>query len=1108
MYWPGSQDEGSGNWVDVGDYGEGIVWCTIHANTLVIYKERSVWTLTGDPDTGYLERTDCGVGLVNAFAVATWAQVDYFVAPGGLCVFNMAGAADASGAIKPLFNTVRQFAGPLAPPGSIPAEGTYGVPGFSYYDCALGCAMGKVYLAYNERGGQGSLNGAPLMVFNGQRWMYHRSTLPGLAARIRGFVFDGINMWGLCGNGSTGWGHSLDDFALCVTVDAATSGTGLQAIVCVYQSHYEDAGAPDNQKCWIEVAIDYETQGDAGTVYVAYDNGNVALTQVGTIQAWGRTTQSFPLRGPSNSDGVLAKNISVAVEAGTQAGFIIHNVYLYCYLEARLANAASTLPTDLGVPKVKQAKELLLDIDNSGGETTAALYSDLPGNALAPRQYIQIAKNGGRAQLKLPFPATEGYIWRIALLGTQFRLYAARLLVRAVGVYVEAYEAAAGFVWDSMEMTFESGITKLPKLYQIALAAVPIKRFREISLEIDTFGGNVLVSFLTDLPGNAQAVRFTATINTGAAGRRFVRLPLPAGISPPVEGRLCRLQLSGASKFILYDGAVELIAVGVYVEGYEAASGAVYDSRETDFGKPDVKEARELELDIETTGAVAAYVYSDLAGHGLPTAPIGAFGVQVATVNTGGRQKVLIPLNVAPGAETFYEGRLLRLILSGLNAFRLYGARMRLRSFGCYLTSEESGTGALWDTTDLDLGTQTVKQFRELELDIWAYGTYYVTVYTDLPYNSMAARVQSTQPSTNGRTTVQIPLPQGAVPDNYIFGRLVRVTITSSAAFKLFGARMAARPIGVYVESYEAAAGAVWDSFEQDLGSPEVKTYDRIRFEMDSDGPAGVEVTTDLPGEAQAERTILQLTAGATARHWAGAEMPLGTPLETWGVEGRSIRMVASSAMGFRIYRVQVRAARMGRYLSAGGPADALSTLEFDFQSERVKMHKWVEVDMRGDAGGTVQMALYTDQSGRMAQMYSRALPGTGSRGPVRVVLPPGIRARLLRISLTSTGTAARIFHVRVWSRPVNEPDGKWAWQDYPVEQSELLPQWHDIKVPETPAAFTFADLPVPPTAPQWEWMPFPVNPTEPQWFWAKVLPVEETPDVWTAVDVPFEVLQ
>jgi hypothetical protein len=38
--------------------------------------------------------------------------------------------------------------------------------------------------------------------------------------------------------------------------------------------------------------------------------------------------------------------------------------------------------------------------------------------------------------------------------------------------------------------------------------------------------------------------------------------------------------------------------------------------------------------------------------------------------------------------------------------------------------------------------------------------------------------------------------------------------------------------------------------------------------------------------------------------------------------------------------------------------------------------------------------------------------------------------------------------------------------------------------------------------------MPFPVNPTEPQWFWAKVLPVEETPDVWTAVDVPFEVLQ
>jgi hypothetical protein len=483
-------------------------------------------------------------------------------------------------------------------------------------------------------------------------------------------------------------------------------------------------------------------------------------------------------------------------------------------------------------------------------------------------------------------------------------------------------------------------------------------------------------------------------------------------------------------------------------------------------------------------------------------------GTFVGTANTTGRQKVLIPLNVDRAGEQFCEGRLLRLILAGNHAFRLYGARLRVRAFGCYLTADETSTGAFWDSTDLDLGTQTVKQLRELELDLWAYGPYTVTVYSDLPGNAMASRVVSNQSATVGRTAVQIPLPQGQVPDNYIFGRLARVTVTSSAAFKLFGARIAARPIGVYVETYEAAGGAVWDSFAQDLGAPEDKTVDRIRFEMDSDGAVNLAVYTDLPGEAQALRSTLQLTTGASGRHWASAGMPSGAPLQTWQVEGRSVRLVASSAAGFRIYRVQVRAASIGRYLEPNATLDALATLEFDFQSERVKMYKWVELDVRADAGATVQMVLYTEQGGSMVQAYTASLAGTGSRGPVRVVLPPGIRARLLRIWLSSFSGAARIFHVRVWSRPVNEPQGRWAWEDYPLEQADVLPQWRDIKVAETPAEFTFADLPVPPTPPQWEWAPFPVTPTEAQWFWGKVLSVEDTPDVWQTVDVPFEVVQ
>jgi hypothetical protein len=1088
QYWPGSADEAIGNWVDVGAEGEAIVWCTMHAGVFVIYKERSIWWLVGDPDTGTLDQvTDAG-GLTGQWAVTAAGAVDYFVGPNGLMVFTTAPEVKEGGpAVAPLFNSRSTNAGPLTPPGQVLPGSVYSTNSLFCYGVALGYAMGKLYVSYAEKttGAATSV----LLVYHeaSQRWFYHRNGIGTVG--FQGFFFDGVEMTGLTGNGANlSMGLNVDDFRAFATADYGGS-----AIECVYQSHYEDAGKPDVQKVWLEVVVDYELAGDSATVYVGLDNGNAPLTAVGTITGTARKTTGFALAfsaagalviaNPADSTQTpcLAKNFSVAIDCVASNQVIIHNVYLYYYEEARLALAASTIPTDLGSGKVKQCKELQLDIDASGGAVNANLYSDLPGNLLTVRQTPALAKTGGRALWKFPFPTTEGYLWRLALTAAAgaFRLYSARLLMRVIGVYVEAYESAAGFVWDSMELTFDSGITHIPKAYQLALAALPIKRAREISLEIETFSGDVIVRFLSDLPGDAQAVRFTATINTGTAGRRFMRIPLPAGTLAPIEGRLFRLQLAGVSKFILYQAAVEILAVGVYIEAYEAAGGAVWDSREMDFTVPAVKEARELELDIETTGSVGVQLLSDLS-----TTYTGA-------ANTTGRQKVMLPLTINAALDQFVEGRLLRLLLSGTNAFRLYGARVRIRAFGQYITA---GEGALWDTTVLDLGSQTVKQLREIELDIWAYGAYTVTVYTDLPGNAMTSRVVSVQAATGGRRAVQIPLPQGSVPDNYLYGRLVRVTLTSSSAVKLFAGRIHSRAIGVYVESYEAAGGAVWDSTPSDLGSPSDKTFDQVRIEMDSDGAATVAVYTDLPGESFALRGTFALTNGATSRHWATVPLPAA-------VEGRSVRLVASSVFGFRIYKAQVRAAQVGRYLcgaTASGASDSLTTLEFDFRSERVKIHKKIEVDLRADSA--VTLVALTEQGGMLAQVYTQSLTTPNGRALLRVTFPPGIRGRLLRLSLT--GGPARVYHLRCWCREVNEPGAKWDWEDYPLEESDVLPKWSDLPVPETPAGFAWSDLPVTPTTPEWQWAPFPVNPTEAQYFFAKVLPVEETDDVWTWVDL------
>ena len=780
QYW--NTDPTLGDWVDVGQDGENIMWCTAHPGVLLIYKERSIWYLAGDPTTGTLQGMEDGSGLVSAFAVVAAGAFDYFVAPGSLrrCNPNLGRTEDISENLRPLFTTQSINSGPLTPPGNIIPGPLQGVTSLDCYAIALGYAMGKLYVSYGENATSGTA--AVTLIYSevDKRWLYHRNGMS--LDRFHGFLFDGIMMQGLSGTTSgsaEATGHNLDDFRVWYTQDEKSSMASSN-IECVYQSHFEDVGMPDNDKCWLEVVVDYVlNSGNTATVYAYYNVAGSPSVTLGTITGTGTRKQtSFTL----GTDGTLARNISISIDCVASAQVELHNVYLYYYLEARLALSAATIPVDLGSAAVKQCKELMLDVDSSLGAVDVNLYSDLPGNALTVRQTPVVAAGTGRAILKFPFAVTEGFLWRIALTAAtsgRFRLYGARLLMRPVGIYVEAYESAAGFVWDSMQLSFESGITHITRAFAIALTATPIKRYREISFEIETFNSNVTLTFLTDLPGNAMASRMTFTINTGTAGRRFVRLPLPAGTNAPIEGRLCQLQTSGSSKYIIYDAAVEVLAVGIYIEAYEAAGGAVYDSRETDFGSVKAKECREIELDIETTGVITATLYSDL-----PSPYQMASIFTNAAVSTTGRQKIMLPLTTSTAPFVWPLGRLFRLILTGSNAFRLYGAKVKLREVGTYLTGDEASAtpAGVWDSTPLDLGTERFKDFKKLEFEIQTDAACTLILYTD--QNGAIAQQFTTTINTGGlRETVKIPLTPG------IRGRLVQVEI-AGAGVRIFAGRI------------------------------------------------------------------------------------------------------------------------------------------------------------------------------------------------------------------------------------------------------------------------------------------------------------------------------
>ena len=151
QYWPGAADRAVGNWVDVGTDGEAIVWCTIHTNVLVIYKERSIWRLVGDPDSGYLEQMYDGLGLVSQWGVVAAGPVDYFVGPNGLYKNNLDRIDDETGPIRPLFTDSLTNAGALTPPGGILPGSQWITDALYCYSVALGYAMGKLYLSYGER---------------------------------------------------------------------------------------------------------------------------------------------------------------------------------------------------------------------------------------------------------------------------------------------------------------------------------------------------------------------------------------------------------------------------------------------------------------------------------------------------------------------------------------------------------------------------------------------------------------------------------------------------------------------------------------------------------------------------------------------------------------------------------------------------------------------------------------------------------------------------------------------------------------------------------------------------------------------------------------------
>lgn len=417
---PGSGDV-AGNWVDVGDDEEAIIRVTEHTSMAVLYKERSIWRLIGDPDANDPEKSASSIGAVGASAICPVGTSDYFVAQDGVYRFTGDWAEKVSVKIDPIFkgDYVDLGGGVSIPPMNPDARHT----------CVLEHVSGNLYLSYPDAT-SATPNTTLVYEIDSGRWSHFKVSAGGFSA----LYYEGPR-WAFLG----GMGGVL------YRLEQGLSDNGA-VIPLIWQSEYIDMGLPDNPKVMCDLVVVHRTaeSGEAPstlTVKLLYDNG-ATQEAVGSITSTSRTVSRFPLG--TGGKGTTALNASLLVEGNCTSTVVIFEAYLHYYVEARYAKSFDTGVMDFG--GVVEVQEVQIDT-TAPGTLSLTLYTDLPGNTITSRETKTWAGGAGRRTLAYQFPLQSiGRRGRLFVGSDQdFQVHSFKVRVLPVGVYIDG---AAGEVWQ------------------------------------------------------------------------------------------------------------------------------------------------------------------------------------------------------------------------------------------------------------------------------------------------------------------------------------------------------------------------------------------------------------------------------------------------------------------------------------------------------------------------------------------------------------------------------------------------------------------------------------------------------------------------------------
>lgn len=426
-FFPGSDDDAEGNWLDVGDKGDELIMGTNHTRYAVLYKQMSIWRLIGDPDTNDPELVSTAHSPVSRRAIVNTGDVDYFVGHDGVYRFNGDTVVKVSQKVDPIF---RGYNAPLA-------SGQNAVPldAGNYATVALGFKAGLLYVSYVTSGST-----QETLVLNTETGDWSRMT--SVDGGFHAFFYEGHL------NGAFPVLTAASRAGGVYSVAGGTSGSDAGGAIPLYwQSRFMDQGAPDAQKRYGEVAIEYVTD-LAGvsaatlTVDAIYDNGTVE--NLGTISSTSRTWARFRLG--TGAQGRKASNIAIRISGDTSSVVIIYKTLLFFYAEARLARSFDSGVIDLGTHLVKTAYRMELNFE-AGSTVSWDVWTDVTGDAMATRDTGTITSSAGRRTAVVDLDPVDGRFFRLMFFSTgDFQLHGLRIEIQPMGVFVDTtrpYETEA-----------------------------------------------------------------------------------------------------------------------------------------------------------------------------------------------------------------------------------------------------------------------------------------------------------------------------------------------------------------------------------------------------------------------------------------------------------------------------------------------------------------------------------------------------------------------------------------------------------------------------------------------------------------------------------------